>query len=233
MFDLNDLTKRIDQEIAAEVAHEKAVWADWMRWDRVRETRLRRHEVEARHIIELLKPRLDVFIERFKPVIKVEPAIHQHTSSVRLTFASRVAKVTLQFGVYPDQDVSHICVDCTQEIVPVLVSYDKQSSIQFPLGAVNDAALVQWFDDRIVAFVKAYIAVVRQDTALKEQLKDDFVEDPVARIRFPKYVAKSTLERDGQVFYFVDEETRREFEQQSAAPDGRAGNESFAVASKT
>ena len=76
--------------------------------------------------------------------------------------------------------------------------------------------VVQWFDDRIIAFVKAYVAVVRQDAALREQLKDEFVEDPVARIRFPKYLASSTLERDGRTYYFVDEETRREFEKQPA-----------------
>ena len=53
--------------------------------------------------------------------------------------------------------------------------------------------------------------------SLQEQLKDEFVEDPVARIRFPKYLASSTLERDGRTYYFVDEETRREFEKQPAA----------------
>ena len=85
-----------------------------------------------------------------------------------------------------------------------------------PYG-VQDDALVGWFDDRIVAFVKAYVALVRQDAALREQLEDAFVEDPVARIRFPKYLASSTLERDGRTWYFVDEETRREFENQPAA----------------
>jgi YHS domain-containing protein len=57
-------------------------------------------------------------------------------------------------------------------------------------------------------------ALVRQDAALREQLKVEFVEDPVARIRFPKYLASCTLERDGQTYFFVDEETRREFEKQ-------------------
>jgi YHS domain-containing protein len=37
-------------------------------------------------------------------------------------------------------------------------------------------------------------------------------EDPVAGIRFPKYLASSTLERDGRTYYFVDEEICREFE---------------------
>ena len=82
---------------------------------------------------------------------------------------------------------------------------------------MRDDAVVQWFDDRIVAFVKGYIALVRQDAALQEQLKDQFVEDPVARIRFPKYLASSTLERDGRTYYFVGEDSRREFEKQLAA----------------
>jgi len=43
------------------------------------------------------------------------------------------------------------------------------------------------------------------------------VEDPVAKIPFPKYLAASTLERAGRTYYFVDEDTRREFEKQPAA----------------
>jgi YHS domain-containing protein len=49
-----------------------------------------------------------------------------------------------------------------------------------------------------------------------EQLKEQFVLDPIARIRFPQYLASSTLERDGRTYYFVDEETRREFEKRPA-----------------
>lgn len=64
--------------------------------------------------------------------------------------------------------------------------------------------------------MKAYLALVRQDAALKEHLKDQLVEDPVAKIHFPKYLATSTLERDGRTYYFVGEDTCREFEKQSA-----------------
>jgi YHS domain-containing protein len=113
--------------------------------------------------------------------------------------------------------VSHVRLECTQEIIPVLVPYDKQSVLEFPLDAVQDDAVVQWFDERIVAFVKAYVALMRQDADLREHLKDQLVEDPVARVRFPKYLAASTLERGGQTYYFVDEDTRREFEKQPAA----------------
>jgi hypothetical protein len=77
-------------------------------------------------------------------------------------------------------------LECTQEIVPVLLRFDKQSVLELPFDAVQDDAVVQWFDERIVAFVKLYIALVRQDADLREHLKDQLVEDPVGKIRFPK-----------------------------------------------
>jgi YHS domain-containing protein len=217
MTDVAALINRIDQEVAGEVKRQKAAWAEGVLASREHEARLHCYEPVATHIIELLKPRLDAFIERFRAVVKAEPTIRGHTRAVNLTFAATVAKVTLCFEVFPDRDVNHIRLECTQEIIPVVVPYDKQSVLEFPLGGVQDDAVVQWFDDRIVAFVQAYVALVRQDAALREQLENEFVEDPVARIRFPKYLASSTLERDGRTYYFVDEETRREFEKQPAA----------------
>jgi YHS domain-containing protein len=221
MSNIDSLINRIDQEIAAEVGRQKTGWAELVLANRERGLRLQRYETEAKHIIELLKPRLDAFIERFKPVVKAEPMVREHTRAVNLTFAATVAKVTLRFEVFPDQDVNEIRLECTQEITPMVVRYDKQSVLEFPLSGVQDDAVVQWFDDRIVAFVQAYVALVRQDPALREQLKEQFVEDPVARIRFPKYLASSKLERDGRTYYFVDEETRREFEKQPVAQQAR------------
>ncbi len=229
MSHINALISRIDQEVAAEVGRQKAAWAEWVQWSRGYELRLQHYETEAQHIIELLKPRLAAFIDRFKAVVQAEPTVREHTRALNLTFAATVAKVTLRFEVFPDRDASHVRLECTQEIIPVVVRYDKQSVLEFPLGGVQDDAVVQWFDDRIIAFVQAYVAVVRQDAALREQLKEEFVEDPAAGIRFPKYLASSTLERDGRTYYFVDEETRREFEIRHATPGGRVGDDSLSV----
>jgi YHS domain-containing protein len=38
------------------------------------------------------------------------------------------------------------------------------------------------------------------------------VEDPIAHVRFPKQAAAATVDWQGQKFYFIGEETRREFE---------------------
>lgn len=217
MTDINTLIRQIDEQVAAEVDREKAGWTERARAARERGPRLQRYEAVARHVIDLLKPRLDAFVERFQAVVKAEPSVREHTRAVNLTFASTVAKVTLRFEVFPDEDLRHVRLESTQEIVPVLLRYDKQSVLEFPLDAVQDDAAVQWFDERIVGFIKLYLTLVRQDAVLKEHLKDWLVEDPVAKVRFPKYLASSTLERDGRTYYFVDQDTRREFEKDLAA----------------
>jgi YHS domain-containing protein len=216
MTDVDTLIRRIDQEVAAEVEQQKAGWKERAREARERGQRLERYEAVAQHVIGLLKPRLAAFVERFKGLVKAEPRVREHTRAMNLEFASTLAKVTLLFEVFPDEDVSHVRLECTQEIIPVLVRYDRQSALELPLDAVPDDAVVQWFDGRVVAFVKVYLALMRQDADLKEHLKDLLVEDPVAKIRFPKYLASSTLERDGRTYYFVDEDTRREFEKEPA-----------------
>ena len=44
-------------------------------------------------------------------------------------------------------------------------------------------------------------------------LKGHMVEDPVAKIQFPKYAAGATLERDGKTLYFIDETDPRRVRQ--------------------
>jgi hypothetical protein len=128
--------------------------------------------------------------------------------------AATLAKVALRFEVFPDRDVNHVLLECTQEIIPVLIRYDRQTVLEFPLDVVQDDAVVRWFDERIVTFVKVCLDLVRQDAAFKEHLKDDLGEDAVARIRFLRYLAFSSLEHYGKTYYFVDEDSRREFEKQ-------------------
>jgi YHS domain-containing protein len=216
MTDLATFLHRIDEEVKTEVERQKAAWEAVARENRERGPRLERYEAIAQHLIELLKPRLNAFLERFKDVVKAEPTVREHTRAMSVEFCSTLAKVTLRFEIFPDEDVSHVRLECTQEIIPILFRYDRQSVLEFPLDAVQDNAAVQWFDERVVSLVKAYMTLMRQDKELKERLKDQLVEDPLTKIRFPKYLAASTLQRDGRTYYFLDEETRKEFEKQPA-----------------
>jgi len=78
------------------------------------------------------------------------------------------------------------------------------------MDKVDKGAVAKWIDDRIVDFVQTYFSMGENEI----YLKDEMVEDPVAHVRFPKMAAATTLEWQGQKFYFIGEETRREFEKQ-------------------
>src|SRR5690348_7311040 len=79
MTDVDTLIRRIDAELAVDVKREKAAWEQVTRANRERGPRLRHYEAVAQHVIELLKPRLDAFLDRFKAVVKAEPSVRQHT----------------------------------------------------------------------------------------------------------------------------------------------------------
>jgi hypothetical protein len=87
------------------------------------------------------------------------------------------------------------------------MKFKSHDEIDFPLSAVDKVAVGKWMDDRIVDFVQTYFALGDNDFYMKDQM----VEDPVALVRFPKLAAAATLDWHDKKFYFVSEETRREF----------------------
>ena len=98
------------------------------------------------------------------------------------------------------------------EIIPILMKFDSHDEVEFPLDAVDTTALGTWFDDRIVSFVKSYLAIHENQYYLKDQM----VEDPIAKVKFPKFAAGATLQVKGKTVYFINEATRRKFEKQQA-----------------
>jgi YHS domain-containing protein len=95
-------------------------------------------------------------------------------------------------------------------LVVSLWRFKPHNEVEFPLNAVDEGAVAKWIDDRIVDFVQTYFSMGENEI----YLKDDMVEDPIAHVRFPKQAAATTVESRGQKFYFIGEETRREFEKQ-------------------
>ena len=78
------------------------------------------------------------------------------------------------------------------------------------------AAMTKWLDDRIVAFVELYIHIHEGELYDKAQ----YVEDPIAKVKFPKFAAGSTLDHGGQTYYFIDHNTQAEFAKQKGIATG-------------
>ena len=163
---------------------------------------------------EIWRPRLEALAKKFGERVKVQPKVEPGRRSATFDFQSELARINLRFSVAPDAEVRNLVVSYDLDILPILMKFETHDEIEFPLDAVDKTALGKWFDDRIVDFVKTYLSLHEN----QYYLKDHMVEDPIAKVRFPKYAAGATLEQGGKTYYFLNESTCREFQQQQAQP---------------
>src|SRR5262249_7150674 len=126
-------------------------------------------------------------------------------------FQSHMARVQLKFSASTDRDVQNVILSYDLEIIPVLMRFKSHDEVEFPLNAVDKEAATKWIDDRIVDFVQTYFSMGENEIYLKDQM----VEDPIAHVRFPRAAAATNLDWQGKKFYFMAQETRREFEKQN------------------
>jgi YHS domain-containing protein len=206
--DLNELARRIDAEFsAAEVRLEKL--SPQQVQDRgQREQRLERLGKVFEQLREIWKPRLELLAKKLGDSVQAKGRILPTTREATFELQSRLARIRFRLTAFTDRDVQKVILSYDLEIVPTLIRFDPHSEIEFPLGAVDDEAAARWIDDRIVEFVQTYATLVENDTSLKDYM----VEDPIARVRFPKEAAAATVEWGGTKHYFLSDETRREFE---------------------
>ncbi len=142
--------------------------------------------------------------------MKVTPKVSPGNRQATLQFQSPLAHINLRFSATTDMDVTKVALSYDLDILPMLMQFEKHSEISFPLDKVDQEALTQWLDDRIKTFVKTYLSLHENEC----YLQDFLVEAPVAHVRFPKFAAGAKLERAGKTYYFVSDETCREFEKQ-------------------
>jgi YHS domain-containing protein len=210
MPDISSLAGRIDAEFSAVEQKVKKFQAAKVEEHQQRVKRLEQLSKVFDELRAIWEPRLQLLMKKFGDNVKATPRIVQSTREVTFDFKSRLATVRLKFAAFTDRDVQKLILSYDLEIVPVLMRFKPHDEVEFPLNAVDKEAVAKWVDDRIVDFVQTYFSLGENEI----YLKDEMVEDPIAHVTFPKAAAATTLEWKGKKFYFVGEETRREFEKQ-------------------
>jgi YHS domain-containing protein len=210
MSDINTLASQIDAEFTAVADKVKKFQTEQTEEHKARQQRLEQLGKVFEELREIWRPRLEVLIKKFGDRVKVKPRVVPSTREATFEFQSSLAQVRLMFSAFTDRDVRKLILAYNLEIIPVLMRFKPHAEIEFPLDKVDKEAAARWVDERIVEFVHTYLSLGDNEWYLKDQM----VEDPVAHVRFPKQAAGAALEWKGQKYYFVGDETRREFEKQ-------------------
>jgi YHS domain-containing protein len=208
MSDVAELSQRIEAEFAAAGEKVKKYQAQQVEEFHGREQRLKQFDALCGELRDIWGPRLNALADRFGKEVTVAPSISPTRREATFSFQSKLARIVLKFSVSTDRDVRKLHLDYDLEVVPILMKFDAHQHVEYPLESVDRAAVARWIDDRIVSFVRTYLSLHENEY----YLKDHMVEDPVAHIRFPRFAAAATVERQGKTYYFIGEETRREFE---------------------
>jgi YHS domain-containing protein len=208
MPDITSLASRIDAEFSAIENKVKKFQTEQVEEHKQRQNRLDKLSTLFDEMQAIWKPRLDLLLSKFGDRVKVTPRIVPSTREATFQFQSKAAHVRLRFSASTDRDIRKLILGYDLEIIPVFMRFKPHDEMEFPLDAVNKEAAAKWLDDRIVDFVQTYFSMGENEIYLKDQM----VEDPIAHVRFPKPAAATSLEWQGQKFYFIGEETRREFE---------------------
>ena len=109
-----------------------------------------------------------------------------------------------------EDELSHFGV--RRDTKPQFDAGQTRPEFEQPLDGVNSVKLAEWLDNRIVDFVQTYLALHENHY----YLQDHMVEDPIAKVRFPKFAAAAKLEQNGTNLYFIDESTLREFQKRGS-----------------
>jgi YHS domain-containing protein len=211
MSDISSLASQIDAEFTAVAEKVKKFQATQVEEHKERQKRLEQLSKTFDELREIWRPRLELLTKKFGDRAKVTPRIVPATREATFEFQSSLARVRLKFSAYTDRDIRKLTLGYDLEIIPVLMRYTPHAEVEFPLNAIDKNAVAKWFDERIVDFVRTYLSLGENDIYLQDQM----VEDPVAKVRFPKQAAAATLDWQGKKFYFVGDETRREFAKQN------------------
>ena len=214
MSDVNDLIARIDGALTAAKDKIKQDQQQQLKDHQERQRLLKEYEKLQPRIVEIVKPRLEALDKRAGDRVKVTPSVPGSRRSAPFEFRSPKAAMTLTFCVAPDRSLKNAVVEYDLSIVPVLWKFDSHAEFSTPVATPDEKGLTRWLDDRIVGFVELFIQINEGEYFDKAE----YVEDPVAKVKFPKFAAGATLDHGGQTHFFIDAQTKAEFAKQKGIP---------------
>ena len=215
---MNKLLERIDAEFAQSEKKIEKLREEKVEAEQEREGGLKLFEKICEGLKEVWRPRLEALRQKFGEKVKVSPQTGASRRSATFEFMSELARITVTFSASTDQEVRNLVLDYKLEILPILMSFKGQDRLEQPLSQVNSAALGKWMEDRIVDFVKTYLTLTENEYYLKPHM----VEDPVTHIRFPKFAAAASLDRDGKTLYFISKETQDRYQRENPKAELKA-----------
>ena len=207
MTEVSALINRIKSEFDARDARVKQMQKERAQEAKGREERLELFGRVCEQLTDVWRPRLEAFAQQLGNEVKVTPQVTPSLRQATVTFLTELANVTLKLSASTDLDVRNLVLDYDLQILPILMQYERHARLEMPLDQIDAEKVGAWIDDRLVDCVRTYVSLHENEYYLKRHM----VSDPVTGVRFPKHAAAATLEWKGTTYYFISEDSHRDY----------------------
>ena len=120
------------------------------------------------------------------------------------------ANIKIRFGLEAGVAVDNMILFYDVEIVPVFMEFERHDQIALPLDPSSVDTAVEWFKRKACAFTKTYVSMFFNPYYQKRSEVPDLVLGRTFLASSPK----GKTEHGGVTYYFLTEESKREFEQE-------------------
>lgn len=158
---------------------------------------------------EIIRPRLAKLASFFENAEVLDPErAGRHLGVCVFKHTTRFpATARLELGLSYDRQAANLLLLCRLQILPIFFDFPKQDEHLLPLESVKDDDVAVWFEDKIAAFLDAYLRVETHD----HYQTDNMVIDPVCGMSINKLHAAARMDHQGVTYYFCVEDCRNKF----------------------
>lgn len=175
------------------------------------EARLARFDALAtRWMDEAVRPRLEVLRRLFGHATAVEVLRGGH--GLALSFAHNdefPAHARLEVCLSHDPDCETAWCTFSPSIIPILMDYERDTSIDVRLEAPDLPRLEEFIDARIERFVRSYLGLREPESMYQRDLR---VHDPVCGMTIRRSDAHAHRDHGGRRVFFCSDACRKRFE---------------------
>ena len=201
MSDLQSLEQKIQQRLkSVEEANRSQQIRLQTKMTEIEERHTRFNRLADEVVADIIEPRMQTlagFFDNAELLEGSDPVWHSCTC--RFDHSARYpASVKLTIFVTHDAEIENLLLAYDLEILPIFFKFEGHDQQGFPLDAPNRQDVVDWVDEKILAFIDTYLRLEQTDQYQQSVL----VTDPVCGMRFRRSIASAEAEHAGHTWFF-------------------------------
>lgn len=205
---LEEFSRQIEARLAA--ARREPHWQPAQTAQFMAELEPRRRqfeEIAPRLVNAIIRPRLQAVASRFPNAVP-DKADRSDRGAYWFGYCERFpADAKVEIAVEHDERIENLVVHYELYIMPVFLKFDPHDKLTLPLSAVEERAIADWVETKLLAFLDTYLRLDRG----QEDFEDEVVVDAVCGMRLSRSSAGASMDYRGHPYYFCSEDCRQRF----------------------